>query len=447
MLVEEKNSARLRKYIVEHSKENAVQRHSKTQNVKRVQWSLLKDSDTLEGEFGVLFPNIAIEISDKKLSGKSGLIGYEATTTKDINLDSETIPQGTRCYIGVMSQGKGVIDNKELTPISFGLADGVKRSSNEIVERVLSVLHSERWNSTVTRKEVIAPYLTYLMKKANREVFNLSVDIFKKLSPEDMLKISKDFGEILSAIRTSSIGGLVSFPIGNAPLVDYIFYDGDKVKKYSVKDGRGGAAPSLQSIENELIEVAYCESGGVKDVLVLLGSKKFTCSDKVLRLSEFLMPEFFAFLSNLCGGYPTQETITTAILRKKEECGTAERFYSWLEENVYKTIGKYSFFASIQNYFDAQKYIHNIFGCICSPLAYAINQKLNTEEPYRNVLNEVAHSLSVFQDYVNITKDRKEINFKTVSFADMEFEYFTNPTTNNPNNRSIGFRAIKNKSK
>lgn len=444
MLDVDKNSARLRKYIVENSRENAVLRHSKTQNVKRVQWSFLRESDSLEGEFKTIFPNISIEPSERKLSGKSGLIGYEATAMKDIGFGSECIPRGTKCYVGVMSSGKGVIDNKELTPVNFGLADGIKRKNNEIVQKVLDVFSTAKWNSTTSKKEIIVPYLVYLVQMANREDTNISDDIISKLSPEDMAKISKDFGEILSAIRNTVDGGEILFPIGNEPLVDYVLYKDGDVKKYSVKEGKGGAAPSLQSIEKELNEKAMGKKE-IRDVLRLLGSRKHTCSDKVLHLSEYLLPEFFRFLKGICNEYPTQEAINRVLLKKKDECKNAKYFYYWLEENVYKKIGKYSSFTSIQNYFDERTSIHHIFGCICSPLAYAINKKLNTIEPYQKILNEVAHSLSVYQNYVSITKDRKDIKFETVAFADMEFEYFTNPTTSNPNNRSIGFRAIKNK--
>jgi hypothetical protein len=370
-----------------------------------------------------------IDVNDYKSGGKSG-------SFKTYKLTSG----GEEVFIVNNRKEKSSISGKSLTPTKLGLSGKEFSNVNSLISSVESNLKSQV-------KELLVSLMNDVNKNTKKtgsdklenfkETITLSpntISLSAKINESDVNTIGKDFGEILGSILLFNKvkNPVLSYPSGNAPLIDFIINDYKVSSKY-----KGGAAATLTSIING-IDPKSLKKQSQKELYKIF---EIVVNNKVssgyLEVAKYLNIPGMQELAKITG-IPV-ENMTTENLNQFVAKKTPEKALKLLN-GFYSAIGRGPKDSGV-NWDKISK--NKYYGIIVGPLSYAVTDYLNAKGTYRAALKEMLSKIEVKQLYldINLGKSKLDFNLKSFSDSDSDFTFEApNQSVYNPDNGRLGFK-------
>ena len=362
----------------------------------------------LEGDANKFFKRHGIEVIDHDSSISSKYETHALITTKEIN----RIPVGTvipwvNNFVGKAKTGSTLFGNKDLTPDNLGLAGktvNVKQLES-IVERSLG----DKYDSHITEQ------LMYLIDASKTK--NTSVTLRNnKFKPEDLAKVSADFGEILSAVWSMHSMNFKEayFPRrSNEPLVDFYGVRMGIQYPISVKSGSGGGKVTVQNIIDKIKARAKTSKLSIDDEAALFVFKivaENPMKEQMVKLHQYMETDAIKELGKIMN--QPWKKITLDSIKKWVSNKTNEELKVLLSP-FWKTLNT-KLTNPILNGRDKVR-------LIISPLGESIWKILNNSKEIKQSLTNLARQVALIQ--VNVDVKTKKLLFKATRFRDANFMF------------------------
>ena len=359
--------------------------------------------------------------------------------------------------ISSIKKPRGSTNNtKDLTPKKLGIT-GKKYDINGLITATIAGIDGI---SSIT-PTVKAHLLDCINSIANKNLFedkiirftkNIALSQSHNLSESDLKVISKNFGEVLSALfilKSNKKAKFVEFPEAeNEGLYDFIRYEdsGQKIF-YSVKASTG----SVTALKNLNKFIQFLSNEYNKDDINKL---KMLITDKDNKTIDIIIDYINEFEPNIAAFINDQLDIKTNKLNH------ADLSNWWLlnakkmtEDEIYRVFSKIyaeinyplntNTVKTLMSIFSAQKDTSKN-GYIIYPLGSYIVKSLNADPIMLKLLNDVLTasyiSNSVLQATVNVSN--KDIEVKLIKFKNNSFKYDYNAMMKAPGNRPLGLKEI-----
>ena len=328
---------------------------------------------------------------------------------KSIN-DIEKIAKNTELYwvnneTSISKTGSKLFATKDLSPDNLNITDKLFKTSEliDIVSKIIAKKYDKK----------ISIQLIDLLKYAQKKSLQITLDKQLTFTNDDLVVISKDYGEILSAIWIMSNLNFsqVLFPKkSNEKLID--FY-GKKVSicyPISIKSGRG----STTFLKNILDAIDKRKNLSKKNInkqpslkIIKIASNN-TMKSQMIILHQFLETKMIEDLS--------------IILNKPIDEITEEYVKNWSNSKTVIEL-KIILMDWWKNYSMAKKFdMDDNERLIIAPLGEKIKFLLNENKKLKDSLTYLARKISLLQ--INIDVSNEQINFKKSFFKDSEFKYY-----------------------
>ena len=379
---------------------------------------------------------------------------------------------GDTVYIIDNLKAKSSITNKMLTPDGLGLGGKTYKDLGTLKSDVNSKLEEHVRNETIS--EPHREFMLDLFDGVTQNVKGVFGDIFdvtaghtdtitfksngieEHISDPDILKIAKDYGEILGgAYMFKLIGGGgalgLSFPTeSNEPLVDF-FIDGQSI---SMKAG-GGAAPSLSNVGMLIArDPKKWESLMSTDEQKLMLNVVRTFHENEAAMGCFKVAELINCPGwNLMKQLLQRPKLAAKDIDKKELTAWIRTYFGEKPDEAYEAFDTY--FKGLNKFPDGwndkQTQIEDAiarkdgFGLIMSPLAYHVKDSLNDNTLLVDALGEVVQKFDVLQLYIDLklNKTKQYQKYTLKKFAEGKFKFNATPSVNLPTRNKFGFKMIK----
>ena len=455
-------------------------RGNKSQNLSELRFGISGDSklttqyikdNILKGIKDIHY-TVTFEEPDraKKGDAKSGTYKtYKITIINPVKVGKYKASPGDIVYIIDNLKAQSNIQNKMLTPDGLGLGGKTFKNIDEIkkvVDRKLSELVKSKSISEPHREFMIL--LIDSLRSISREYSSVEEltagltdqitfkgDYGDYISDSDVLKIAKDFGEILGGIymlqkvNSGELG--LSFPVAaNEPLVD--FYIGGQ--GLSMKAGQGASA-SLSNVA-KLIESdpkkweALMSTDNEKlmlQVVRLFGNE--TAFKGMFKVAELINAPGWEYLKELLG----DKNITADKLDAKELTKWVRDYFTNNPDEAYE---KFSIYFNRLNkrpadWNNKELQIQDAvarkegYGLIFSPLAYTVKDSLNNNDLLIDALASVVQKFDVLQLYIDLKINTKKKYHKYLlkKFAEGKFKFNATPSVNMPVRNKFSFKMVK----
>ena len=349
--------------------------------------------------------DMRISDSDKRVSSKHDT--YVLTTTKQIN----KIPKGTSLHwvnnaIGRGSTGGLLFNNKDLSPDTLGLA-GQILTKDQLISKVSATLNS-KYDSKVANS------LIQLMELAQTKSERINIKGVHNFSSKDLVKISADFGEILSALWSMSPSmnfKQINFPMAsNEKLIDFYGVRLGTEYPISVKSGGGGKV-TIQNIIDSIQRRAKTSKNDIsaeESLQIFNIVNDNNMKEGMIKLHQLMETSAIKKLSEIVGVLPiTLESLQTWVKDKSNE-ELVE-----LLDSFWKILG--------MKLTDKIKYGNDKIRLIISPLGESIWGILNSNSSIQSSLTNVARQVTLIQ--VNVDVKSNQMIFKKNRFRDIEFQF------------------------
>jgi hypothetical protein len=364
----------------------------------------------MEGEladFQQYFSPLNIEVKDATTNVSGTFPTYILTLTQDVdNLEAPVSLPWVNNYIGANSKVDKSFGPKDLTPESVGLA-GKKENINGIFDIVVPSLKSNHPD--------YAEALIQLMNAAQKKGGQISISNIdmSRFNGSDLATISKNFGEVLSAIWSMNNLAFKNtfFPaISNEKLID--FYGERMGVEYpvSVKSGGGGKV-TIQNILDALedkVKAGKVNPQEQKSYIVFETVRQNSARGGVLALHKYFNTNAIQELSKITRipvDDMTVENITEWTNDKSNE-ELRKILTSWLQGMKTKITD------DIWSRDDKLRFI-------ISPLGEMLPRFLNEDDDIRSSMSELARKLSILQ--VNVDVKKSVLLFQANRFKKAEF--------------------------
>lgn len=334
---------------------------------------------------------VSVEKSDVSISGK--YTTYILTATDVPGIPNDT----TLYYVNSALLGNNLFKDKDLTPDRLGLS-GKILSRRDILGRTSENLITQYPNTA----QILIGILEDVSKSNNKKI-KLSVE--NHFSDGDLRRISKNFGEIISAIWICNTEecNYVEFPkTSNSPLVDFYGVKGEEKTPYSVKSGSG----SKVSLKGLLSVDAGTENQDVLDVIRIIDSNNM--KDGIIELNRKFLTPGYNFLSSILGKDFTTKDISKYFENKSYE-DVQEILITYLRILNYTP-------RNPQNAFNVDK-LQSIIG----PLGERVWRILNQKDNLITQLNNIARRLNVQQ--INTDISNEYVSISVAKFNESEFKF------------------------
>jgi len=399
------SSAAFRRVLVAHVKGLGLKLIGSNKNGTEIRFSLEGD----QKDFEKFFKPLGIQIVDSEISLSAIYSTYDLELLQPWG---DLIPPAklhwTNSFTGG-AESTHKFGDKELTPDDLGLAGETKNAYGTIMKTVFPIIE-EKYSDH-------AAFLSNLAKLSTGQgnAIDISSLDIAPYSTSDLATVSKNYGEILSAIwgMKNLEYEEVSFPsTSNAALIDFYAMVGGEELPISVKSGGGGkvtiqnimdalgdkvAAGKVNPEEEESYEVfktvkENSSFDGIVQLHVLFKTKLIRDISKITKISleEMSVLNIAKWIDDKDGDelkkllIPWHDTIPTKI---------SEKFW----------YGK-----------DKRR-------LIISPLGEYIWKYLNNDTPIRESMSRLAKNLTIIQ--INVDVKRKSVMFNSRKFGDAEFEF------------------------
>lgn len=414
-----------------------------------------------------------------------GKMGEADPTRVLTDIDYEVIPsdevfsKGTTTWIVVKQFGDewlgthfinkfnpdNSLETKWLTPAKLGVATGQPMNVKTVVQLVTKAIDnhpsltdkvkSKLKNTLELVQDRGKNYFkggksqAKLPKKHKTSVINVEP---LGLTDKELTTISKDFGEILSAVWAMRNIGFthVIFPSDeNTDLLDFLGVANRGKMKYpvSVKSGSGSSTtmknltkPIIRLLKDQSFRNTFTkrEREIVKDYLELIIDGDVM--DGIISIHQLLKTPAMAELEKATGldskGMSAQ-TLETWLGREAPDEKSAEEVQAKLKD-FYKINGSAPERASWTKY-DKDKLVKKGVGVIVGPLGMALIGVMNANEEIRRTLTKCARSIILLQ--MNVDVKTKKMSFRRGKFADFMFHFSWGGSTTNPDKNKFGFTA------
>jgi len=307
-----------------------------------------------------------------------------------------------------------IFANKELTPDSLGFADKTLTSDG-----IISLLETNKKLKPEEKK-----FLVYLAKTVNGKGSSFFITVPEKFLSE-LNVISKDFGEILSAIwLLNNETGLtkIKFPdISNLPFIDLYGVSKKTLEPYSVKS-EGGSKVSIGNILDSIDDVIKnpTKATGIELNFTTEESEIISSLRKIISLS---------MKDGMIEGHRILQTDAIKELSKVMNVPVAKitnkKIDEWAKNKTAQQLKKQlSTFYTKANSRPTEKMFESgrePNRLIVGPLGESLRRELNIRKPYLDVLNKIANLVEASQ--VNISIKPKTITFSLAKFRDAKFVF------------------------
>lgn len=372
-------------------------------------------------EFNTFFNPIGIQVSNSNYSCSSKSPTYILESTKEI----ENIPKHTKLYwvnneISNSKTGSKLFATKDLSPDNLNIS-GKSYTSNDLILKVSEELE-KKYDSCISSQ------LIELLKSTSSKNTNIRLKKVLDFSKDDLIVISKDFGEILSAIWI--INNLnftkVYFPNNsNEKMID--FYAEKISIRYpvSVKSGQGGKV-LLQNIIDALNRRNKKLKRNIKEepiykVIKIVNDN--SAKEQMILIHQYLQTKMIKDISIILD--KPKDEINLEYIKEWANSKTIQELKDilskWWEEHS-KPI---------------KLEVKDQERMIISPLGESIKNILNKDDKLKESLNFLAKQVALLQ--INIDVEPNKIVFKKSFFKDSQFE-FGWPGYSSGN--KLGFRMI-----
>lgn len=342
-------------------------------------------------------PSLWILLEDK--SGKSVIFAMSKTMGNSIFVKGA----------GKLTNEKFIFANKELTTDNLGLAGKTLTLTN--IKKTIKAQLFKKYSPDIA--EVLYSFLE--LSEAKRNIISIPSDIPLELSPKDYATISKDYGEIMSAIWciTNMNFSQMFFPsASNEPLVDIYGIRAKLKYPISVKSGGGGKV-TIQNIIDKLNARAKTAKIDIKQeagLAVFQIVNDNSMREGMIKLHQLLNTSGIKQLSKIMK-VPVQkislDNVTDFVNSKSNEelKNILKPFLSTLKttirESTWKTTDKLRF--------------------IISPLGENIYKELNSNKEIKQSLTNLAKQIVLIQ--TNIDVNKHQIKFSSNKFKDISFKF------------------------
>lgn len=374
-------------------------------------------------EYNVFFRDIDIEVFESNDSCSSKSKTYILKTKKQIN----EIPKNTLLYwvnneISQSKTGSKLFATKDLSPDKLGVT-GKLYNTEELIKDVSDFLIKE-YNQKISKQ------LIDLLIFAKTESLEINIKETLTFHKDDLTVISKDFGEILSAIWIMSNLNFreVYFPKNsNEKLIDFYGKRISICYPVSVKSGKGGKV-LLQNIidtinKRKKINKHKIHSEASLKIIKIVNEN--SAKSQMIKIHQYLETKMIEDLANIMEINSTEITLNKLINWTNSKSTDELKIilknwwidYSQPRERTLSGNDKERF--------------------ILSPLGEKIKYILNNSIKIKESLNFLAKQISILQ--INIDVRSSKIIFRKSYFKDSKFE-FGWPGYSSGN--KLGFRLV-----
>ena len=430
-------------------------------------------SGDLESDLKPFFKKLGLSISERPEGSISGdYETYILTVDKDIVFGNKTIPQGTQLlYVPVVAkkakegEKPNYIVSKALTPKAVGVEQGGAPWGNQESLIAAAGNNVAKLYPAPRYPEWVASQLKQMLVAATKVGNAVPLEKGLEFSPKDLAKISKDYGEILSALWTMSdqqadflpFDG-VEFPTAaNMKLVDFFGISDDLKVPVSVKSGATGGKVAITNIL-EAAQVINNTLPEDDDFVEIAKTDKYTADVQPIYIHKVLRENPKDPESPL--GTRAIKVLAKIIGATSWEKMSGEDVKEWLESKSNdELIGNKMPDAAerglkkpglLQPLWDETGSTPKISAYISgnrpkmllvgSPMGSQMISLLNNSQAIQDELNRLARVLTVIQ--ANVNAKTKRLTFAVSRFSEAQF-VFDWPGFISGN--KIGFRMVINK--
>lgn len=384
--------------------------------------------------------DIPVKFEDESSTIASGMFAtWKGTASSDIK-DEETgklvVPKAGIFYVVNTIKEDSKINRKEFEPAKFGLNTDKKWKDSEVIHEIEKELKGSKFKHYSEDEQ---DYFKELLTKCKTGKPSYHIKAPDSLSKEDLKILGINFGEILSAIWAvnKTDGDGIIFPTNDQPLLDFSITDGHQVRDFSAKSAGDGGPPSMdviaKFIEDNKSEFSDFDSHKLK-VIETIHKEKIL--QGILKSSELLKTPGYKILQKITKVNPQDVKALEHWLRSIPTLHELESTLEPLYKATKSRPMKNSRTDTIKDLFENKKV--PIIGLVISPLAYhLVEDVLNKDDEFTDILNRAAKLLTVSQVYTNISPT--EITFVIKDFEKSKFKWRNNATAKNANNKKISF--------
>lgn len=411
--------SKLKSYVKKRLVSHGIKITESSRHCYHIRFSMKGAIDDFNAFFNTFY--IMVETSEKKCSSK-----YATYLLKSIR-QIEDIPPGTtldwvNSEISQSNTGSKLFTTKALSPYALGVTDNLY-TKEELIKAVSSSI-SKTYSSNIAIE--LLKLLEYACTKSQEIKFKekLLFDI------DDLVVISKDYGEILAAVWAMSNLNFskVYFPKkSNEKLIDFYAEKVSVCYPISVKSGNGGKV-LLQNILDAIAKRKKSQQTNIKNQIGLKIIKivqENSMKTQMIVLHQYLQTKMIADLSQIINKPIAEITLEYVSdwcnSKSPEELKT--HLIKWWEN--YSMPKERTFSAS-----DKERFI-------ISPLGEKIKNILNENKHIKESLTSLAKQIALLQINVDIKKDR--LIFGKSFFKNSRFE-FGWPGYSSGN--KLGFRIV-----
>jgi len=405
----------------------------------------------------------------KKGDSKSGTYNtFKITVLKPFKIGKYMAQKGDICYILDNLKAKSSITDKMLTPDGLNLGgntydsvDKIKKVvsaklSQHVKNEVISSIHMEFMLMLIDNLRIVKRQFNSVsdLTAGFSETINFEGE-FEQISDTDILKIAKDFGEILGGVFMLQKTGYsklgLNFPAAaNEPLVDF-YIDGQGL---SMKAGQGASA-SLSNVA-KLIEsdpkkweklMSTNDEKLMLNVVRIFGSE--SAFSGMFRVAELINCPGWEYLKELLG----DKSLTYSKLNSKDLTEWIRKEFTNNPEETYAKFTRY--FNRLKKgpagWDNKESQIIDAiarekgYGLIFSPLAYHVKDTLNDNQLLIDALASVIQKFDVLQLYIDlkISTKNKYQKYTLKKFAEGKFLFNATPSVNDPTRNKFSFKMVK----
>lgn len=373
----------------------------------------------------VLNQIIPCELKETKIK----LSGSYTTQLIVLTKNFKSFKKGDSLYFVNNGKSKsGILRTKQLTPDALGFA-GNQYTAKELYYALLKIVPD--------LPSAIRPCIESIIESSNKNKILIVTD---GVSQSDLNIIAKDFGELTGALwaleHHYKDALYVKFPKeSNSALVDYYIY-GKNSKTYPVSAKAGlGAAPSLTSVSQLLIDGIIIPDK--KDKIIsdfITGVKEKSGLDAIIDFSGTFNTPGFKMFSKL--GVPLDKKIQNIenFVADYDSWSSLKRDLS----SAYDTMKRWPSDANAEKLMASSQKKN---GIILSPLGYHLIDELNRVKEYTDFLTNSLNSLNTEQLYMDVGKNKLKYSVKTFSKSKFFFHFDSN--IGNAANKKISFKMKK----
>ncbi len=414
------SQSKLKSYIKEYIKSKDLKITESSRHCYHIRFQLKGNIN----DFNSFFNDINIEVIESNHNCSSKSKTYILKTKEKVN----DIPKDTLLYwvnneISQSNTGSKLFATKDLSPDSLGVT-GKLYNIKELIEEVSKYLIN-RYSEDISKQLI---NLLYCAREKS-----LEVEISRKLNFNngDLTVISKDYGEILSAIWIISNLNFreVYFPKNsNEKLIDFYGKRISICYPVSVKSGNGGKVLLQNIIDaiNKRKKITNKRIHNEPSLKIIKIVNENSAKAQMIKIHQYLETKMIEDLSNIMNVKSSE--LSLMKVREWTNSKSSDELKVILKEwwSNYSQPRERTLTGN-----DKERFI-------LSPLGEKIKYTLNESQKIKDSLNYLAKQISILQ--INIDVKSNAIFFKKSYFKNSKFE-FGWPGYSSGN--KLGFKMVK----